>query len=144
MTDFEDSIRSRMGEPFEVDPETMRKSPTDPRAVYGYPRMGGRDPPADVPLYKDSGALVDAIRNVSEGEMVKVNDRSFAPVVSTRPVETGEGFHFETDRGARYEVSPRNPSNNPPGTFDLPWIRRVPGYDSEGELHSLEVKWDRD
>jgi hypothetical protein len=131
-------------EPFVRDPDTGRNIPQDDRAVYGFPVLGGREEPSDYPHYESIGALVDAIREVEPGDRVRVNDKPFYPAVETEQPVMGEGFIYEPDRGARREVTVTNPSNNPPGTFDSPWIRRVPDYSSDGELHILEVDWDRD
>jgi len=138
MTDaFKDEIYERSGLPF------RKREPVDAHAVYGFPELGGRDGPEDVPLYRDSGALADAIRAASPGDEVRVNDGQFSPVVE-EDAPSGEGFVFETPRGARREVTVTNPTNRPPGTFDSPWIRRLPGFDSLGELNVLEVKWNHD
>lgn len=152
MSNYQNKIRRRMSEaanaeeqdPFVRDPETGVLVPTDGRAVYGYLNIGGREPPVAPPHYESAGALVDAIRTVVPGDEVNVNDKPFYPAVEPERTPTGEGFVYKPTRGSRREVTPTNPSNNPPGTFDSPWIRRLPGYESDGELGVLEVKWDRD
>lgn len=138
MTDaFKDKIYERSGLPF------RKREPVDDRAVYGFPGLAEREDPTDVPLYRDSGALADAIRTVEPDDEVRVNGNPFYPVVEG-DTSTGEGFVYETSRGARRQVTATNPTNQPAGTFDSPWVRRIPGFDSIGELNVLEVKWNHD
>jgi hypothetical protein len=135
MTDpFKDEIYERGNIPF------RKRRPTDRRAVYGFARLGDRAEPTSVPHYRDSGALADAIRTVEPGDRVRVNDKPFYTAVEG-DTSTGEGFVYETDRGARRQVTASNPTNQPQGTFDSPWLRRLPGLDSLGEVNVLEVKW---
>jgi len=131
---FKDEIYERGNIPF------RERRPVDNRAVYGFARLGGREEPENVPYYRDAGALADAIRTVGPGDEVRVNDDPFYTAVEG-DTSTGEGFVYETDRGARRQVTPMNPTNRPVGTFDSPWVRRVPGFDSIGEVGVLEVKW---
>jgi|APHM01.1.fsa_nt_gi hypothetical protein len=148
--DFEDAIRDRATRKDAFSEERVQVGsreavvlvPNDDHAVYGYPNLGDREPPTDVPLYRDAGALADAIRTVDAGDEVRVNDGRFYPAVETENSVVSEGFVYETPRGVRREVSPTNPTNRPQGTFDSPWIRKLSDYSSEGELHVLEVKWE--
>lgn len=111
----------------------------DDRAVYGYTRLGGRvGDDIDVPVRNAKRDVVTAIRTVSPGDKVRVNDGSWMDVVR----RDDEGFVAVPENGsAERVVQPTNPSDRPPGTFHSPWMRRVDGYVSEGEVCCLEVDW---
>lgn len=111
--------------------------PVDVRAIYGlaaervYRHI-------NAPVRKAPRDLVTAIRTAREGDRVRVNAGGWMDVTGT----DDEGFTCVYEDGSvEYAVWPTNPSDNPPGTFDRPWMRRVEGWRSEGAVECLEVDW---
>lgn len=115
----------------------------DERAVYGYPRLGDRDPESiEISIRKSSRDLVTAIRTVSEGDRVRVNDGNWMTVEDPENGFVDEGFACKYENGSvLYAVRPTNSSDNPPGTFHSPWMRRWDDHSSVGEVGCLEVDW---
>jgi hypothetical protein len=115
------------------------REPIDSHAVYGSPQLGERDPESvSVPIRNASRDLVTAIRTAKSGDRVRVNDNGWMEVVDRE----GEGFVAVYENGSvEYLISPRNPSDNPPGTFNNPWMRRYDDYSSVGPVECLEINW---
>lgn len=117
--------------------------PIDPRAVYGHPRLGDRDPGAvGVTVRADHAELVQAIRSVRPGDRVRVNDGGWMDVVEPDGGFVDEGFCARYESGSvLYAIRTSNPSDNPPGTFNSPWMRRWDDHSSAGGVGCLEVDW---
>jgi hypothetical protein len=116
--------------------------PIDNHALYGPEMWANDDIDDEVPVRNDARSLVEAIRTVSEGDRVRVNDRGWMEVVEPDESFFGEGFVCRYENGSvLYEVMTSNPTNRPKGTFDRCWMRRFPGHASEGPVDSLEVEW---
>lgn len=126
-----------------------RREPVDGRAVYGTPSLGDRDEDEiTVPVRKGVSNLIAAIRTLSQrhspkgetpDDRVRVNDGGWMEVV--RADDEGFVAHYE-DGSVDYAIWPTNPSNNPQGTFDHPWMRRVDDWSSAGGVDCIEVDWD--
>jgi hypothetical protein len=117
--------------------------PIDNHAVYGSPILADRDKDEiDVSVREGYTSLVTAIRAVHSGDEVRVNDGNWMDVIEPDDGFVDEGFACEYKNGhVTYCVRVRNSLNNPPGTFNSPWMRRWDNYTSQGEVHCLEVKW---
>jgi len=116
--------------------------PIDDHALYGSEIEANDDIDEEIPVRDSARSLVEAIRTVSEGDRVRVNDGGWMEVVEPEQSFFGEGFVCRYENQAvLHEVMTSNPTNRPEGTFDRCWMRRFPDHASEGPVDSLEVDW---
>lgn len=123
--------------------------PIDDHAVYGYPRLGDRDPDAiDVSIRTASIDLKTAIRCLGgsreSGIRVRPADNSW--YVSVEPhghKSADEGFLLkkEGDDTICYLEPYGGPRNNR-NIFNIPWLREFETGKSRGGVECLEVIWD--
>lgn len=128
------------------------REPIDGQAIYGSPFLGDRiesslqgrsrrDAGLEVPVRNGLRDLKTAIREVRPGDRVRVNDGGWMEFVKSE----GEGFVAVLENGSvERMVQPSNPLDRPPGTFDVPWMRRADDHSSEGAVECLEVDWSED
>lgn len=115
----------------------LERWPIDDRAIYGLLATWEYDE-FPVPHRKAPRDLVTAIREVRPEDRVRVNRNGWMNVVE----KDDEGFVAYYENGhVNYTIQPRNPRDQPRGTFDCPWMRRYDTGSSQGEVLTIEVDW---